>query len=54
MKIDLQIHTTFSDGHNSPKEIAELAHNAGVGMLSATEHDNISSFKELEKECAKY
>lgn len=48
MKIDLQIHTTYSDGFNSPKEIANLAHGAGLGVVSVTEHDTVLSTKEVK------
>jgi 3',5'-nucleoside bisphosphate phosphatase len=53
-KIDLQLHSTYSDWHDTPKEIAELAHKTNVSVISLTEHDNVFSYRELEHECEKY
>ncbi|MHB8871164.1 MAG: PHP domain-containing protein [Candidatus Doudnabacteria bacterium] len=41
MKIDLQIHTTFSDGKNTPEEIIEMAVENNVKVISVTDHDSI-------------
>ncbi|MEK7652105.1 MAG: PHP domain-containing protein [Patescibacteria group bacterium] len=41
MKIDLQIHTTFSDGKNSPEEIIKMAVENDVKVISVTDHDSI-------------
>lgn len=52
MKADLHIHTIHSDGTKTVKEIIDLAHNAGINVLSITDHDIV---KEVEhaKEYAK-
>lgn len=39
MSADLHIHTTFSDGTNSPEEIVELAKKAGLKTIAITDHD---------------
>lgn len=53
MKIDLQIHTTHSDGYNPPAEIVELARKGGVSVLSVTDHDTLSGLDEVEENCKK-
>jgi predicted metal-dependent phosphoesterase TrpH len=45
-KVDLHIHTNHSDGFHSPKEIVEKAKNAGLDIISITDHDNLSAIKE--------
>ena len=41
-KIDLHIHSTFSDGMNNVMEIIELAKKNDIGIISLTDHDSIS------------
>ena len=40
-KIDLHLHTTFSDGSHSPAEVVHLAHIAGLTALAITDHDTV-------------
>lgn len=47
--IDLHIHSTYSDGQFTPKEIVELAKKNNVGLLSITDHDNLNSSIEIKK-----
>lgn len=49
-KIDLQIHTTYSDGHNTPYEIIQLAKEKNVKVVSVTDHDTISGTEETVRE----
>ncbi|MDF2543862.1 MAG: hypothetical protein K0S47_3580 [Herbinix sp.] len=47
--VDLHIHSYYSDGTMSPKEILETAYNKNVGILSITDHDIIDgSYKLME------
>jgi predicted metal-dependent phosphoesterase TrpH len=46
MKIDLQIQTTFSDGHDTPTEIIKMAKKAGVQYLAITDHDTMDGVDE--------
>jgi len=41
-KIDLHIHSTFSDGRDTVEEIIESAKDQKVGILSLTDHDLVS------------
>lgn len=54
MKIDLQIHTTHSDGRNTPREIIGLAKRGGLGVIAITDHDTVSSIKECSSEAKKF
>lgn len=38
-RIDLHLHTTYSDGSLPPAEVLALAHKAGVTALAITDHD---------------
>ena len=40
-RIDLHLHTRFSDGSLTPAEVVDLAHQAGVTALAITDHDNV-------------
>lgn len=42
-KIDLQCHTTFSDGELSPEETVDLAVKRGIKALAITDHDTVDS-----------
>lgn len=45
MKIDLHIHTTYSDGMMSPSEIVDTALDCGLECIALTDHDNVLSHK---------
>ncbi len=45
-KVDLHIHTNYSDGFHSPEEIIIKAKNHGFEAISITDHDNLSGIKE--------
>ena len=42
-KIDLHMHTTISDGTDTPEEILARVKEAGIGLFSVTDHDAIKS-----------
>ncbi|MGS2720835.1 PHP domain-containing protein [Paraglaciecola aestuariivivens] len=46
MKIDLHSHTHFSDGHLSPKELIDRAHNMQVDVLAITDHDTVDGIQQ--------
>ena len=41
--IDLHMHTTLSDGTDTPQEIFANVKQAGIGLFSVTDHDSIKS-----------
>ncbi len=40
MRADLHIHTYYSDGGQSPKDVVAAAKARGIGLISVTDHDN--------------
>lgn len=44
MKIDLHIHTTYSDGVYSPEKVVDAAIEAGLDAIAITDHDNVLSY----------
>ena len=47
MLTDLHVHTTFSDGANTPEEVAEYAALSGVKVLGFSDH----SYTSFDKSC---
>ncbi|NOR44362.1 MAG: PHP domain-containing protein, partial [Candidatus Delongbacteria bacterium] len=43
MKIDLHIHTEFSDGLNSKEEIIEMAIKLNLDVIAFTDHDVLNT-----------
>ncbi|MEN9582818.1 MAG: hypothetical protein RL641_772, partial [Candidatus Parcubacteria bacterium] len=48
MKIDLQIHSNHSDGHESPEEIIILAKEGNLDVIAITDHDIVSGISETK------
>ncbi|MBO7673217.1 PHP domain-containing protein [bacterium] len=44
MKVDLHVHTYYSDGAFSPEKIADTAIDAGLNAIALTDHDNVLSY----------
>ena len=44
MKVDLHIHTSYSDGVFSPEKIVDTALDVGLDAIAITDHDNILSY----------
>lgn len=49
MKLDLHIHSVFSDGMLTPEQIVDVAYELGLSAISITDHDNVSSFEHAKK-----
>ena len=45
-KIDLHLHTTASDGSDTPRELISLAKAAGLTVISVTDHDTLKGCLE--------
>ena len=41
MKVDFHIHTTYSDGTDTPSEIVRCAEKIGLGAIAITDHDTV-------------
>ena len=48
-KVDLHIHTTASDGADTPGELAAKVAAAGLELFSVTDHDTVDGALEMEK-----
>ena len=44
MKVDLHIHTIYSDGVFSPEKIVDTAIDAGLNAIAITDHDNVLAY----------
>lgn len=53
MLVDLHIHTYYSDGTMSPKEVVEDAKIKNLGIIAITDHDVLDSYEELKVEAEK-
>lgn len=49
MKANLHVHTTFSDGTKTIKEINELALKNNIDVVAVTDHDTLNAVYEIEK-----
>lgn len=47
--IDLHMHSTASDGTDTPAEIVGKVREAGIGLFSVTDHDGIAGAVEVER-----
>jgi len=45
LKIDLHIHTTYSDGTFSPEMVIDTAVECGLDVIALTDHDNVLSHR---------
>lgn len=53
MLVDLHIHTYYSDGTMSPKEVVKDAKEKNLGIIAITDHDVLESYEEFKKEAEK-
>jgi phosphoribosyl 1,2-cyclic phosphate 1,2-diphosphodiesterase len=54
IKLDLHVHSTFSDGSMSVDELFKLAFQMGISHLAITDHDTLEGFSEIIKIGEKY
>ena len=53
-KIDLHMHSMFSDGTDTPEEIVLKAKKAGIGIISLTDHNTLAGIIPFREACQKY
>lgn len=53
MLIDLQLHSTYSDGYLTPTELAGLLAKKGVEVASLTDHNTVGGQSEFRRACEK-
>ncbi len=49
---DLHLHSTFSDGLNSPEELAQLVVDKGLKAFSITDHDSVKGIEQAKTDKA--
>ncbi len=52
--IDLHTHSTFSDGSDTPEELAAQAERRGLSAIALTDHDTTASFDAMARACARH
>lgn len=53
MRIDLQLHSTYSDGYLTPTELAKFMASKGVKVAAITDHNTIGGVNEFKIACKK-
>jgi len=53
MRVDLHIHSNYSDSSRSPEEIASIAKNKNLGLVSICDHGTIDAYNRLLTACEK-
>lgn len=48
MRVDLHMHTRFSDGEHPPETVLEMAYSNGVILCALTDHDTLQTYFHLE------
>ena len=54
MAIDLHLHSKVSDGDYAPESVMGFAHEAGVSVLSLTDHDTVKGNAEASKAASQF
>jgi predicted metal-dependent phosphoesterase TrpH len=52
--IDLHVHTTFSDGTLTPREVIQLAQHVGLSAIAITDHDTVRGNREAIEEGGRF
>ena len=55
-RVDLHLHTTYSDGRLTPGELIQIAAEQGIGVIAITDHDTVNGIEPalLATECFPY
>ncbi len=51
MLIDLQLHSTYSDGYLTPSEVAKFVADQGVKVAALTDHNTVGGIDEFRNAC---
>ena len=52
MKADLHVHSQFSDGTYTPRELAQKLKEAGMGLVALCDHNTTDGCEEMRAACA--
>jgi len=47
-RVDLHMHSRFSDGVHAPAALVEMARSKGISAIALSDHDSLDGFAELE------
>src|SRR5580692_7671752 len=48
-RVDLHLHTTFSDGTYTPAEVVDLARRSGLSCIAITDHDTLAGIAPTQQ-----
>lgn len=51
-RIDMHMHSTYSDGVRTPSELVAMAKSKGLAGIALTDHDSVEGFAELSRAAA--
>ncbi len=51
MKVDLHMHSIYSDGLDTPKQLVLRAKEKGLTHIALTDHDSVEGMKEMQEHC---
>ena len=54
MRIDLQLHSTYSDGYMTPTKLAKFLSKEFVKVAAVTDHNTVGGIEEFKIACKKY
>lgn len=54
MLIDLQLHSTYSDGYLTPEELAKFIASQGIKAAALTDHNTVRGLHQFKHACKKY
>lgn len=54
MYIDLQLHSTYSDGYLTPTEVVKFIAKQGVKAAALTDHNTVGGLDEFRLACRQY
>lgn len=54
MLIDLQLHSTYSDGYLTPTQLVKFISGQGIKVASLTDHNTVSGLYEFRRACKKF
>lgn len=54
MRIDLQLHSTYSDGYLTPTKLVHFAKKNGIEVVSLTDHNTVRGLHEFKRACREH
>lgn len=51
MKIDLQVHSTYSDGYFTPSQLVDFLHKQEIKVAALTDHNTVAGLAEFRRAC---